>query len=73
MTHHSMSGHSAVEVHPALCKRGNPLYMNFSFQLAAKDFYIYAPSDRQDSVYNGVYYTSHGALARMRNSSIGPP
>ena len=28
---------------------------------------------RQDNTYHGLYYTSHGALAGMRNSSMGPP
>ena len=36
---------------------------------------LYAPSHRQDSTYNGLCYTSRGALAGAgtRNSSVGPP
>ena len=34
---------------------------------------LYAPLQRQDSTYYGLCYTSRGALAGMRNSSMGPP
>ena len=34
---------------------------------------IYAPSHRQDKTYQGLCYTSRGALAGTRNSSMGPP
>ena len=34
---------------------------------------LYAPSFRQDSTYHGLCYTSRGALAGTRNSSMGPP
>ena len=34
---------------------------------------LYAPSHRQDSTYHGLCYTSRGALAETRNSSMGPP
>ena len=34
---------------------------------------LYAPSHRQDSTYHGLCYTSNGALAGMRISSMGPP
>ena len=34
---------------------------------------LYAPSHRQDSTYHGLCYTSRGALAGKRNSSMGPP
>ena len=30
------------------------------------------PINRQDNTYHGLCYTSHGALAGMRNSSMGP-
>ena len=46
--------------------------MGYSFRLAAR-FLLYAPSHRQDSTYHGLCYTSHGALAGTRNSSMGPP
>ena len=32
----------------------------------------YAPSHRQDNTYHGLCYTSRGALAGTRNSSLGP-
>ena len=34
---------------------------------------LYAPSHRQDNTYHSLCYTSRGALAGRRNSSIGPP
>ena len=34
---------------------------------------LYSPSHRQDSTYHGLCYTSCGALAGTRNSSMGPP
>ena len=34
---------------------------------------FYAPSHRQDNTYHGLCYTSRGALAGTRNSSMGPP
>ena len=46
--------------------------MGYSFQLVARDL-LYAPSHRQDSIYHGLCYTSRGALAVARNSSMGRP
>ena len=34
---------------------------------------LYAPSHRQNSTYHSLCYTRRGALAGMRNSSMGPP
>ena len=34
---------------------------------------LYAPSHIQDDTYHGLCYTSRGALAGTRNSSMGPP
>ena len=45
--------------------------MGYSFQLAARVL-LYALS-RQDSTYYSLCYTSRGALAGMRNRSMGPP
>ena len=42
------------------------------FRLTARVL-LYAPSHRQASTYHGLCYTSRGALAGMRNSSMGPP
>ena len=47
-------------------------HIGYSFQIAARVF-LYAPSHRQDSTYHSLCYTSHGALAGTRNSSMGPP
>ena len=44
----------------------------YSFRLTAR-ILLYAPSHRQDSTYHGLCYTSRGALAGTRNSSMGPP
>ena len=42
------------------------------FYLAARDL-LYAPCHRQDSTYHDLCYFSHGALAGVRYSSMGPP
>ena len=47
-------------------------HMGYFSRLAARVLY-YAPSHRQDSTYHGLCYTSCGALAGTRNSSMGPP
>ena len=43
-----------------------------SFRLTARVL-LYAPSQRQDCTYHSLCYTSGGALAGMRNSSMGSP
>ena len=47
-------------------------HIGYSFRLEARVL-LYAPSHRQDSTYHGLCYTSRGALAGTRNSSMGPP
>ena len=47
-------------------------HMCYSFWLTARVI-LYAPSHRQDNTYHGFCYTSRGALAGTRNSSMGPP
>ena len=47
-------------------------YMGYSFWLAAMGL-LYTPPHKQDSAYHGLCYTSRGALAGTRNSSMGPP
>ena len=47
-------------------------HIGYSFRLTARVL-LYAPSHRQDSTYHGLCYTSSGALAGTRNSSMGPP
>ena len=44
--------------------------MGYSFRLAAWVFYMHHP--RQDNTYHGLCYTSRGALAGTRNSSMAP-
>ena len=47
-------------------------HMGYSLWLTARVL-LYAPSHRQDSTYHGLCYTSRGALAGKRNSSMGSP
>ena len=47
-------------------------HIGYSFRLTAMVL-LYAPSHRQDSTYHGLCYTSRGALAGTRNSSMGSP
>ena len=47
-------------------------HIGYSFRLAARVL-LYAPSHRQDSTYHSLCYTSRGALAGTRNSSMGSP
>ena len=47
-------------------------HIGYSYRLTARVI-LYAPSHRQDNTYHGLCYTSHGALAGTRNSSVGYP
>ena len=47
-------------------------HIGYSYRLTARVL-LYAPSHRQDNAYHGLCYTSRGALAGTRNSSMGPP
>ena len=47
-------------------------HIDYSNRLTARVI-LYAPSHRQDNTYHGICYTSRGALAGTRNSSMGPP
>ena len=47
-------------------------HIGYSYRLTARVL-LYAPSHRQDNTYHGLCYTSRGALAGMRTSSMGPP
>ena len=54
-------------------ERGNPLPPHrLLFPINSKGF-LYASSHRQDNTYHDLCYTSLGALAGMRNSSMRPP
>ena len=46
-------------------------HIGYSFRLTARVL-LYALSHRQDNTYHGLCYTSRGALAGTRNSSMGP-
>ena len=63
---HMVKYHSDSEKKPAVATWG------YSFRLTARVI-LYAPSHRQDSTYHGLCYSSRGALAATRNSSMGPP
>ena len=61
---HMIKDHSDSE-------KGNPLPPHrLLFPISSKGSFLYAPSHRQDSTYHGLCYTSRGALAGMRNSSM---
>ena len=45
-------------------------HIGYSYRLTARVL-LYAPSHRQDNTYHGLCYTSLGALAGTRNSSMG--
>ena len=47
-------------------------HIGYSYRLTARVL-LYAPSHRQDNTYHGLCYTSRGALAGTRNSSMGDP
>ena len=47
-------------------------HMCYSLQLAARVL-LYASTHRQDNTYHSLCYTSRGALAGTRHSSMGPP
>ena len=47
-------------------------HIGYSYRLAARVL-LYAPSHRQVNTYHDLCYTSRGALAGTRNSSMGPP
>ena len=47
-------------------------HIGYSFRLAARVL-LYASSNRQDNTYHDLCYTSCGALAGSRNSSMGLP
>ena len=64
---HMVKDHSDSE-------RGNPLLPQHGLHfLISSKVSLYEPSHRQDSTYHDLCYTSCGALAGTRNSSVGPP
>ena len=54
-------------------EKGNPLPPHrLLFPISSKGSFIFT-FHRQDSTYHSLCYTSRGALAGTRNSSMGPP
>ena len=54
-------------------KRGNPVPPHgLLFPISSKGSFI-CIIHRQDDIYHSICYTSHGALAGTRNSSMGQP
>ena len=55
--------------------RGNPLppLHELLFLISSKGSFLYAHSHRWHRTYHSLCCTSCGALAGMKNSSIGPP
>ena len=47
-------------------------HIGYSYRLTARVL-LYAPSHRQDNTYHSLCYTSRGALAGTKNSSMGSP
>ena len=47
-------------------------HMGYCFRLTARVL-LYASFHSQDNTYHGLCYTSRGALAGTRNSSMSPP
>ena len=47
-------------------------HIGYSYRLTARVSFI-CTIHRQDNIYHGLCYTSRGALAGTRNSSMGPP
>ena len=55
-------------------EKGNPLPPHgLLLSINSKGSFICTIQHRQDNTYHGVCYTSRGALAGTRNSSMGPP
>ena len=53
--------------------RGNPLPPHGLFFLITTKYFLYVSSYKQDNTYNSFCYTTCGALAGTRNSSMGSP
>ena len=54
----------------SVSERGNPLPPHGLLFPINSNFFLYAPSHRQDSTYHGLCYTSRGALAGTRNKIV---
>ena len=64
--------HPMVKDHSDSEKGNRCRHIGYSYRLTARVL-LYAPSHRQDNTYHSLCYTSRGALAGTRNSSMGPP
>ena len=71
---HFIYGYMASDIWTILIVRKETRcrHIGYSYRLTARVL-LYAPSHRQDNTYHGLCYTSRGALAGTRNSSMGPP
>ena len=71
---HFIYGYMASDISlrtiPIVRKETHCRHIGYSFRLTARVI-LYAPSHRQDSTYHGLCYTTRGALAGTRNSSMG--
>ena len=65
---HFIYGYMASDIW--LRKETRCRHIGYSYRLTARVL-LYAPSYRQDNTYHGLCYTSRGALAGTRNSSMG--
>ena len=55
-------------------EKGNPLPPHrLLLSINSKGSFICTIPQRQDNTYHSLCYTSRGALAGSRNSSMGPP
>ena len=78
MTHstHFIDGYMASDIwlRTILIVRKETRYrhIGYFYRLTAR-VHLYAPSHRQDNTYHSLCYTSRGAWAGTRNSSMGPP
>ena len=69
---HFIYGYMASDIWTIqIARKDTHCHIGYSYRLTAR--VLYAPSHRQDNTYHGLCYTSRGALAGTRNSSMGPP
>ena len=67
-----MASHIWLRTIQIVRKKTRCRHIGYCYRLTARVL-LYAPSHRQDNTYHGLCYTSRGALAGTKNSSMGPP
>ena len=77
MTHstHFIYGYMASDIWLRtilIARKETRCWTHINFRLTAR-LLLYAPSHRQNSTFHSLCYTSRGALAGTRNSSMGSP